>query len=430
MITQLDSKMNIMVSQFRFFSSNEVLNTIFANKKILTPDMRLLEVIDDRLAAEFIHLPRIIYKNYAAWIQPLDKDIKEVFDPNQNKFFARGECIRWILQTDKGQTIGRIAAFYDKKAIEEEDHQPTGGIGFFECINDQQAANILFNASKKWLIQRKLEAMDGPINFGLRNRWWGLLSEGYHLEPNYLNNYNPPYYHDLFTNYGFKNYYEQLTFGRNIDDPLPEIVEWKAKRLLKNPNYTFRHIEKKNLDKYIEDFQTIYNQAWEEIPGAQALTKEEAKAEIEPLLPILDEKIIWFGYHGETPACFFIMIPEVNQIFKYVNGKMNLLGKLKFLYHLKRGSCRKIQGVIFGVAPAFQKKGLEAALLYSMKQTVQVEHRVYDNMELNWIADFNPRMIHLLEQVGTKLVKKHITYRKLFDESKPFSRAPIVSPRN
>jgi hypothetical protein len=45
--------------------------------------------------------------------------------------------------------------------------------------------------------------MDGPINFGERDKFWGLLTEGF-IEPLFGMNYNFPYYKDLFENYGFK----------------------------------------------------------------------------------------------------------------------------------------------------------------------------------------------------------------------------------
>ncbi len=88
--------------------------------------------------------------------------------------------------------------------------QPTGGCGFFECIDNQQAADLLFDTAKNWLKQQGMEAMDGPINFGENDMWWGLLVEGF-SRPYYGMNYNPPYYKRLFEHYGFKVLYEQIS---------------------------------------------------------------------------------------------------------------------------------------------------------------------------------------------------------------------------
>ena len=82
-------------------------------------------------------------------------------------------------------------------------------------------------------------------------------------------------------------------------------------------------------------------------------------------------------------------------------------------------------GLVFGIVPEHQGKGLEGALVMATAQMVQKDYPRYDDMEMNWIGDFNPKMIRVVEQVGGDIVKTHNTYRKLFDETKPFKRAPM-----
>jgi hypothetical protein len=132
-----------------------------------------------------------------AYIRPIDKEINEVFDPERNKAFRHGEVTRWILKDDEGRLIGRIAAFVNKKYKNKGDDVPVGGVGFFDCINNQEAADMLLDVARHWLGQRGMEAMDGPINFGERDKWWGLLVEGFH-EPLWSMNFNPPYYKDCW----------------------------------------------------------------------------------------------------------------------------------------------------------------------------------------------------------------------------------------
>src|SRR5436190_20183286 len=143
--------------------------------------MKLAEVTNQQEALDFLRLPVRLYANESRWIRPLDVDIENVFDPEKNKTFRQGECIRWILVNDAGETIGRVAAFVNKKTVTKGNDQPTGGMGFFECINDQSAPFMLFDACKNWLASKGMEAMDGPVNFGSRDRWGGLLIEGFGL---------------------------------------------------------------------------------------------------------------------------------------------------------------------------------------------------------------------------------------------------------
>ncbi|MDN5214534.1 hypothetical protein QQ020_20815 [Fulvivirgaceae bacterium BMA12] len=387
--------------------------------------MKLIEVKDTKTARAFLQLPVSLYKQEKTWIRPLDTDIEQVFDRGKNKFFRHGECIRWILQNEKQETIGRVAAFINKKTANKEE-QPTGGIGFFECIEDKDAAFQLFDAGKSWLMSKGMEAMDGPINFGDRDRWWGLLVDGFDIEPNYCCNYNFPYYQQFFEDYGFQIYFKQFTYGRKTRDPFhPKIAE-KAEKVAKDPKYRFEHLKKHNLEKYTEDFRTVYNKAWARHKGVAAMSSLQAKNAMKKIKPIMDDKIIWYGYYDDEPIAFFLLLPEVNQIFKYVNGKLDWLGKLKFLYHKWTKSCNKMFGVVFGVVPEHQGKGVEGALIIATAKMVQDDYHRYENLEMNWIGDFNPKMIRVVEQVGGSVFKTHYTYRKLFDESKPFKRAPIV----
>lgn len=388
--------------------------------------MQLTEVRTRKDSKEFIRSALPIYKNYPRWIRPLDKDLESVFDHGRNKYFRHGDCRRWILRNDQGIAIGRVAAFINQKSINKGNDQPTGGMGFFECINDKQAAFLLFDQCKKWLLGEGMEAMDGPINFGERNEWWGLQVEGYDIEPNYRCNYNPPYYRELFEAYGFRTYFEQLTFGRKIVGPISKRMFEKAERIAANPKYQFKTLDKRQIGKYTEYFHTIYNKAWSGHRGVPPLSLQQAKILINQLKPILDPNIMYFGFYEEEPIAFFINIPDVNQIFKHVNGKLNLIGMLKFLYHKYRKTTNKIIGTVFGVVPEHRSKGVEGALVIFGREVLFEKYNRYENLEMNWIGDFNPRMIHTVEQVGVSLYKKHITYRKLFDESKPFKRHPII----
>ena len=383
--------------------------------------MTITEVKTNKDQNEFIRFATIIYKNETKWIRPLDKDIESVFNANTNKSFRKGEVIRWVLKKDD-KLIGRIAAFYIKSNKVEKNNLKVGGCGFFECIDNQKAANLLFDNAKEWLGKKGYNSMDGPINFGERDKWWGCLIKGFEIEANYLQNYGKKYYKNLFENYGFKILFKQLTFLKKIRTPLSEKLTYKANKALEDPHYNFRTLEKNNINKYINDFTQIYNDAWSKYPGVSPLKLYQANALFSQLKPILDEKILWFAYHKDDPVGFFISIPEMNQIFKYVNGKFGIFEKIKTFYHLKiKKSCKKMVGLVFGIVPKHQGKGVDGALIMASRETIQ-EKLPYRDLELNWIPDFNKSMIRVAEQVQVELGKIHHTYRYNFDRSIPVER--------
>ncbi|KAA9331813.1 hypothetical protein [Adhaeribacter soli] len=388
--------------------------------------MQLIEVTDSHTRKEFLEFPVRLYKNEKHWIRPLDHEIEEVFDPRKNPNFKGGEAIRWLLTDDKGETIGRVAAFINPNT-KNAGAFPVGGMGFFECVNDRTAAFTLFDACKHWLEARGVEAMDGPINFGERDKWWGLLVEGF-TEPNYGMFYHMPYYKALFEEYGFQVYFKQFTFWRDPRVVLATAMQDRINRAMQMPGYTFRHASKKDLEKLAYDFYTVYSKAWASHTGISRMTIEKARHIVKAMKPVMDERLIWFGYYNEEPISFFVMLPELNQIFKHLNGKLDLIGKLKFLWYKykleKQKGNKKTFGIIFGVVPAHQGKSVEAAMIGATQK--MVVDLGYTDIEMNWIGDFNPKMLGVTKLLGSTVCKTHITYRKLFDPNQPFERYPII----
>lgn len=384
--------------------------------------MELHEVRTEHDKRIFRDMVADIYKNDPNWIRPLDKDIEEVFDPAKNKLFKNGECSRWILKDSSGKVTGRIAAFISQKYIKDQE-QPTGGIGFFECINDRSAAHFMFGHCQQWLLQRGMEAMDGPINFGEKERWWGLQIEGFQ-QPLYCMNYNPPYYQELLESYGFQIYYNQLCFSLEVKNRLQDKFYRHHNELSQNPDYSARHIEKNKIEQYAKDFTYIYNKAWAG-RGEKGMEEKLVLKMFRAMKPVMDEHIIWFAYHKEEPIAMWVNIPDLNQYFQYMNGKFGLLQKLKFLWLKAFGKCDRFVGLVFGVIPEFQGKSVDGYLIVEGANVIQAKYK-YERYEIQWVGDFNPKMVHISESLGTTLSRRLATYRYLFDRNKKFERREIL----
>ncbi|MBS4058490.1 MAG: hypothetical protein KGZ82_14320 [Bacteroidales bacterium] len=385
----------------------------------------LFEVISPEDKKEFLKFPSVLYKYDPKFIRPLDEDVERIFEPQKNKRLRKGEAIRWLLKTKQNKTVGRIAAFVDPDTAHNND-QPTGGCGFFDCIDDQSAANCLFGAAIDWLKARGMQAVDGPINFGDRDSFWGVLVDGFH-EPLFNMPYNYPYYQRLFETFGFQNYFNQYTYKRPISgEGINPVIQEKAGRIALNPDYSFRMISWKNIDQFANDFLEIYNKAWGSIPGTKKISLPHAIALLKKMKPILDTRLVHFGYYKNEPIAFFIMMQDLNQVIKSFNGKLNLIHKALMFYHLKiRKTPNRIVGRIFGIVPEHQGKGVDGALVMAFKQVALTAGFPYTELEMNWIGDFNPSMMKVVENIGGKIYKTHTTYRYLFDRTKPFTRARI-----
>ncbi|HKK42254.1 MAG TPA: hypothetical protein VJ963_07590 [Bacteroidales bacterium] len=388
--------------------------------------MRVVEVLSEKDKKEFRDFPKELYRGDPCWICQLDEELESVFDSSKNPTFNHGHAIRWILKDNNEKTIGRVAAFIDK-IRSDANSQPTGGIGYFEVIDSRVAAFALFDTSRNWLKKKGMEAMDGPINFGENDNNWGLLVEGF-MQQGFGMPYHKKYYRAFFEDYGFRNYFEQYSYHRDVRNANGEIVmfperimkiaEWLSKR----QGYSFRHFEFSNREKYINDMVEIYNSTWSVFkedftPLDPAFLQESLnKAKV-----IIDEEIIWFAYFNDKPISFFILFPDLNQILKHFSGHMNVWNMLRFAYFKLTHKMTRMRAVVGGVHPAYQNSGVESAIFFHLYQVFK-RKPWFTELELSWVGDFNPKMIAIYEALGASKAKTHITYRYMINDKLPFVR--------
>ncbi len=157
------------------------------------------------------------------------------------------------------------------------------------------------------------------------------------------------------------------------------------------------------------------------------MAKEQVLLLFNKMKPVMDEILIWFAYHKEEPIAMFVNIPDLNQWFKHLDGKFDLFHKLKFLWIKKFKPNKKFSGVVFGVVPEWQGKGIDAYVIGESAKVIQQPNVHYTEYEMQWIGDFNPKMINVAESLGpTFRTKNLVTYRYLFDQAKEFKRHPIL----
>jgi len=376
--------------------------------------------------SDFIKVSVKVNQGNPNYIRPWDHDIRAVFDADKNKLLKKGKVRRWLVKNDSGELIGRIAAFVNPRYKNIGDKYKMGGVGFFDSIDDQEVANLLFDTAKEWLSEQGMEAMDGPINFGDRDRWWGLLVEGFHAPP-YALNYNPPYYQKLFESYGFQNFYNQICWKMALSDnaQLTKKFYDAHKRLSEDPEFSARHYEKSELKKFAQDFCDVYNGAWASHKGNKSMALAQAVMMFEKMESIIDGKIVWFAYHKGKPVAMWLNIPDINQMVRHLNGKFHLLAKIHFMILKWRKVCTGIVGVVFGVVPEHQGKGVDYYMIVEGEKEIKT-NTPYRELELQWQGDFNPKMLNISKNLDAKKARTLVTYRYIFDRDALFERHPVL----
>jgi len=310
-----------------------------------------------------------------------------------------------LLARHEEKIVGRIAGIIDHHYIEFHKEK-VGFFGFFESIPEARVANTLLQKIADWLKDHGMEWMAGPMNPSTNDEC-GLLIEGFDSPPCLMMPFNPRYYPSLLEGFGLMKkmdlYAYLLEESSFLWDRLDRITQRLRKR---EPQLHIRPIQLGRLDEELKIIKDIYNQAWSRNWGFVPLTDEEINLLAKELKPLVVSDLVLFAYWGEDPIGFSVSLPDYNVVLKHLNGKLGLLGLLKFFYYSKK--IDKIRVMLLGIKPDFQKKGVEG-LLYVETFRNGIK-KGYHRAECSWILEENVLMQHGIEAMGGKRYKTYRIY--------------------
>lgn len=355
---------------------------------------------------QFIDFPYQHYFEDENWIPPLKMEQKKLIDTENNPFYENGDIALFLAEQD-GELCGRIAAIQDRRYNEHHQNK-TGFFGFFECIDDQSVANLLFKVAGDWLKQRGHTDILGPANPSMMDEV-GILVDGFEYEPSIMMPYHKPYYNALITNAGLEKemdmYAFRVTQASVTLDRIYRAEEIVRRRL---PKLRIREIDTKNLDQEVEIVRDIFNRAWSQNWGFIPLSKEELEDLAEDLKLILDPKVAHIAEIDGEPVAFSIALPDLNQALKHTDGTLFPTGIFKLLWH--RRNIDQIRTALMGVIPKYQGKGIDALL--HKEAIINGKEVGYKSSELSWVLESNKNMIRVAEKIGASIEKTYRMYTK------------------
>jgi len=355
---------------------------------------------------QFIEFPYQHYSEDENWIPPLKMEQKKLIDTEKNPFYNNADIALFLAEQD-GEPCGRIAAIQDRRYNEHHNNK-TGFFGFFECINDQSVANLLFKVAGDWLKQRGHTDVLGPANPSMMDEI-GILIDGFEYDPSFMMPYHKPYYNNLITSAGLEKemdlYAFRVTQANVTLDRIYRAEEIVRRRL---PKLKIREIDTKNLDQEVEIVRNIFNQAWSQNWGFIPLSKEELEDLANDLKLILDPKVAHIAEVDGEPVAFSIALPDLNQALKHTDGTLFPTGIFKLLWH--RRNINQLRTALMGVIPEHQGKGIDALL---HKEAIINGREVgYNSSELSWVLESNKNMIRVAEKLGANIEKTYRMYTK------------------
>jgi GNAT superfamily N-acetyltransferase len=353
----------------------------------------------------FIDYPYALFRRDPYWVGDLKKDVRHLLDTG-HPFWRHGERALFMAYRD-GRPVGRVAAIVNH-AHNNFHSDKTGFFGFFDCADDQEAANRLFAAAGAWLKARGMDSALGPVNPST-NETCGMLCEGFDGTPMVMMPWNPPYYLKLAEGAGFAKAKDLYAWRLEVADGFSERFVKIAERAVRGKDIKVQFVDPGGLDKAIADVKEIYNAAWEKNWGFVPMTDAEFNDMAAAMRPVLRPEYLYFAAVDGAPAAFVLMLPDLNVPLKAARGSLNALTLPPFLWKMKFGM-KAGRMLTLGVKKEFRGRGLEMLLI---REAIESAKRLgWTYGEMSWTLEDNTRINGIIEAIGGKLYRKYRIYEK------------------
>ncbi|MFL5472649.1 MAG: N-acetyltransferase, partial [Gemmatimonadales bacterium] len=374
----------------------------------LTAALRVRAARDRRDLKRFIDLPYRLHARDPLWVPPLRRDVALLLDRGKNPFFEHAEAEYFLVERD-GAVVGRIAAISNR--LHNDTHgDRVGFFGFFECVDDQAVAGVLFSTAAEWCRVKGHDVMRGPASFSVNDEC-GLLVDGVETQPTLMMPHNPRHYVQLIERAGFRKAKDLLVYqGGSMDGyvPVPERLTRATELIRQRHGITLRPLNMKDFEGEVERIKELYNAAWEKNWGFVPMTDHEIDHLAEQFKPVVIPELVPMAYKDGKLIGFGIALPDLNVVFR-----TNRSGRLfpvifRLLWALKMKRIRRARILLLGVVPAQQGKGIDA-VLYHWIWTKSGERGIYWG-EAGWILEDNPAMNAGLEKMTFRVYKTYRLY--------------------
>ncbi|QNK63814.1 GNAT family N-acetyltransferase [Pedobacter sp. PAMC26386] len=367
---------------------------------------KIIAVKSKKELKTFIDFPHELYQHDPNYVPELFIAQKDLLTTHP---FHKHSSLQTFLLYDGDKVTGRIAAILNNNhniANQTND----GFFGFFDCINDNESASLLIQEAEKWLKEKGVETIIGPVNFST-NESCGLLIQGFDSPPVVMMPYNASYYPALLEQTGLTKKVDLIAWrfnGDNYDDRSVKLLEKLQERLTRS-NITIRKINMKKFQEEAESLREVYNKAWDKNMGFVPLNDEEYDYQAKDLKMILDPDFCLVAEQDGKIVGFGAAIPDINEILiKIKKGRLFPTGIFKLLMNKKK--CSGIRILLLGVVEGYRKMGIEACLYGKIIEAYRAKGLKY--AEASWTLEHNDLVNNAIRAIKGDPYKKYRIYEK------------------
>jgi hypothetical protein len=351
-----------------------------------------------------------LYKDCPQWVPPLFVDAYLPLNRKKHPFFEHSNGDFYLALRD-GEVVGRI--FAGENRLYNECHKTKKAqFYFFDCENDQQTANALFDAAFDWTRAHGLDTVVGPKGLSPFDGY-GILVEGFEQRQMMtMMNYNYDYYPKLVEAVGFEKEVDFVScYLPSEAFKIPERVERIAQRVMQRGNlYVKKFKSKKELLGWADRIGRTYNETfinnWEYYP----FTQGDVNYAIQNVFMVADYRLIKIIMHGDDMVGFLFAFPDVSAALQRAKGRLFPFGIVDIMLEMKR--TRIVSGNGMGVMPTHQGTGGNALLYYEMGRTM-LDFKQFEHVEMTQVAETTHQMRADLKNLNGVEYKNHRVYRKV-----------------
>ncbi len=356
---------------------------------------------------QFATFPWQIYRHDPLWVPPLVPERMKQLNPHKGTFYHHGEADFFLAYKD-GRLAGTIMAAEDRSSNQSRGLSD-GMFGFFECTNDPDVANKLFETAQTWVANRGLNRMIGPFHQDYDSAY-GILIEGRDRPPAISCGHTPPYYEDLVLGHGFTPYRpDNIAFAVDITEDTREfqLLHKLAQRAESRGTTVIREARLSEWDAEADRVHILLNKALAHLVDFVGWDRQALNDTLEPFRKYADPYLVLFADVGDQTVGFFPGIPNLNEILHRVNGLRHPWDLLKMLrYRKMQPKGLAIKSVL--VLPEYWGTGVSLMLFSEMLK--RAHEKGYDWIDLSLTSEDNPRTPMLATRLGAKLYKRYRVY--------------------
>ena len=362
-----------------------------------------VESRSDRSA--FLHLEKRLYADQPHWVPPIWMIRKELVGFKHHPFYDRAERQAFLARRGD-RVVGRVVAIVNH--AHNECHQDKlGFFGFFECEDDQEACDELFATAARWLAERGMTDIRGPVSPSM-NYECGLLVDGFDSPPTYLIPYNRDYYGRLIEAAGFVksqdlfSYDAAISILESLDPKLMFVINEATKRF----NVKCRPIDRKHFAKDVRSFLEIYNQSLQRTWGYVPMSEAEIDHQSAGLKHLIVPELTSIAEIDGRPVGAGFGLLDFNELIAGIGGRLFPLGWWTLL--TKKRRIKRLRLISTNVIPEYQKWGLGLVTLARiLPDAIQFGIEIG---EFSWVLESNSLSRGTIVRGGATLTKTHRIY--------------------